>query len=130
MVQTGSVGRALRFPTVGELYQNVQTGSTFTQANPFLKPERVISSELAFEHLVIEGRQRISLFEEHVSDALISQTRPTIVGYPLPVSFTQNVDKTRQRGIELVAEKNNVIFHGLELSGSITYVDAKIPGQC
>ncbi len=122
---TGSVGKALRFPTVGELYQNVQTGSTYTQANPFLRPERVLSSELAFEHLIADGRQRISFFDEHVSDALISQTS-TIVGYPTPVSFTQNVDKTRQRGIELVAEQNNVIFHGLELDGSITYVDARI----
>ncbi|MFZ6754560.1 TonB-dependent receptor [Undibacterium sp. Dicai25W] len=122
---TGSFGRALRFPTVGELYQNVQTGTTFTQANPYLKPEDVLSSEFAFERKTKDSRVRVSLFGEFVSDALISQTS-NIAGYSTPVSFTQNVDKTRQRGIELVAEKDNAFIQGLQLSASLTYVDAVI----
>jgi len=122
---TGSLGKALRFPTVGELYQNVQTGGTFTQANPYLKPEKVLAAELALERNTSDGKLRLSLFEEHVSDALISQTS-TLPGYATPVIFTQNVDKTRQRGIELVAQQNNALMRGLELSGSVTYVDARI----
>jgi iron complex outermembrane receptor protein len=122
---TGSFGKALRFPTVGELYQNVQTGTTFTQANPFLKPESVLSGELALERVAADSRVRVSLFEEHVSDALISQTS-TIPGIATPVSFTQNVDKTRQRGIELVAQQQNAFVRGLELTGSATYVAAEI----
>jgi len=122
---TGSFGKALRFPTVGELYQNVQTGSTYTQANPYLKPESVLSSELAFERSTATSRLRLSLFEEYVSNALISQTS-TIAGFATPVSFTQNVDKTRQRGIELVLQQKDVLIRGLELSGSVTYVDARI----
>jgi iron complex outermembrane receptor protein len=125
---TGSFGKALRFPTVGELYQNVQTGTTFTQANPFLKPESVLAGELAMERSTADGKLRVSLFEEHVSDALISQTS-TIPGIATPVSFVQNVDKTRQRGIELVAQQQNVLVRGLELTGSVTYVDAKITGN-
>ena len=125
---TGSFGKALRFPTVGELYQNVQTGTTFTQANPFLKPESVLAGELAVERNTADGKLRVSLFEEHVSDALISQTS-TIPGVATPVSFTQNIDKTRQRGIELVAQRQNVLVRGLELTGSVTYVDAKITGN-
>ncbi|MGT2490945.1 TonB-dependent receptor domain-containing protein [Cupriavidus basilensis] len=35
---TGSFGKAYRFPTVGELYQSIQTGTTFVQANPFCNP--------------------------------------------------------------------------------------------
>jgi iron complex outermembrane receptor protein len=122
---TGSFGKALRFPTVGELYQNVQTGQTFSQANPFLKPEKVLAAELALERNSADGRLRISLFEEQVSDALISQTS-TIAGVAVPVSFVQNVDRTRQRGIELVASRQNAFVRGLELSGSLTYVDARI----
>jgi iron complex outermembrane receptor protein len=122
---TGSFGRALRFPTVGELYQNIQTGTTFTQANPFLKPESVLAGELALERNSVDSKLRVSLFEEHVSDALISQTS-TIAGIATPVSFVQNVDKTRQRGIELVAQQQNLMLRGLELSGSLTYVDAQI----
>jgi iron complex outermembrane receptor protein len=44
----------------------------------------------------------------------------------VPVSFVQNVDKTRQRGIEVVGEKNDVLIKGLDLSGSLTQVDARI----
>lgn len=122
---TGSVGKALRFPTVGELYQNVQTGTTFTQPNPYLKPENVLSNELAFERKTGDSKLRVSVFQERVKDALISQTA-MIAGFSTPVSYTQNVDKTRQRGIELVAQQDDVLIQGLSLSGNVTYVDAKI----
>ncbi len=122
---TASLGKANRYPTVGELYQNVQTGATFTQANPFLKPESVQSAELAIERNTAQGRLRVSLFRESVADALISQTS-TIAGFATPVSYVQNVDKTRQLGIELVSQQNDVFIRGLELSGSLTYVDARI----
>ncbi|MDB5839383.1 MAG: Outer rane receptor protein mostly Fe transport [Herminiimonas sp.] len=122
---TGSVGKALRFPTVAELYQNVQTGATFTQANPFLKPESVRSGELAFERATPDGTLRISIFEERVRDALISQTS-MLPGVAAPVTFVQNVDRTRQRGIELSARQKDGLVQGLELSGSLTWVDARI----
>ena len=122
---TASLARALRFPTVGELYQSVQTGTTFTQANPFLRPEEVRSAELALERSDADGRLRLSLFGELVDDALISQTS-TIAGIATPVSFVQNVDRTRQRGVELVAERRNAFARGLDLAASITYVDATI----
>jgi iron complex outermembrane receptor protein len=44
----------------------------------------------------------------------------------VPVSFVQNVDKTRQRGIEFVGERKDVFIKGLELGGSATWVDAEI----
>ena len=122
---TGSAGKGLRFPTVGELYQNVQTGTTFTQPNPYLKPENVLSDELALERKTDDSKIRVSVFQERVKDALISQTS-MIAGFAIPVSYTQNVDKTRQRGIELVAQQDDVLIQGLSLSGNVTYVDAKI----
>ena len=122
---TASLARALRFPTVGELYQSVQTGTTFIQANPFLKPEDVRSAELALERSDADGRLRLSLFGELVDDALVAQTS-TIAGVATPLSFVQNLDRTRQRGVELVAERRNVWARGLDLSASMTYVDATI----
>ncbi|MFL9880877.1 TonB-dependent receptor [Herbaspirillum rhizosphaerae] len=121
---TGSFGKALRFPTVGELYQNVLgSDNIYRQPNPNLKPERVLSSELAIERALDKGKLRLSLFQEEVSDALISQTSTlgTVVS-----SFTQNVDKTRQRGVEFVVQKDDVLIRGLEINGSVTYVDARI----
>ena len=122
---TGSFGKALRFPTVGELYQTVQTGTTFTQANPFLQPESVLSGELALERETDHGRLRFSVFDEYVSNALISQTS-TIAGFATPVSFTQNVGKTRETGAEIAGQQDNILVRGLSLSGSLTYVDARI----
>jgi iron complex outermembrane receptor protein len=122
---TGSFGKALRFPTVGELYQTVQTGTTFVQANPFLSPESVLSGELALERHTESGTVRLSVFDEYVSNALISQTS-NIAGFATPVSFTQNVGKTRETGAEIVAQQNDVIIKGLDLSGNVTYVNARI----
>ena len=122
---TASLGRAMRFPTVGELYLSVQTGTTFTQADPFLRPERVTSGELAFERSIADGRLRVSLFEERVRDALISQNA-SLPGIAVPVTFVQNVNRTRQRGIELVGERKNLLLPGLDISASLTHVDARI----
>ncbi|CAB3749028.1 TonB-dependent receptor [Paraburkholderia humisilvae] len=122
---TGSFGKALRFPTVGELYQTVQTGTTFVQANPFLKPESVLSGELALERDVSDGQLRLSVFDEYVSDALISQTS-TVPGFATPVSVTQNVGRTRETGAEIAGTQDNVLIKGLSLSGNLTYVNARI----
>jgi iron complex outermembrane receptor protein len=122
---TVSIGKAYRFPTVTELYQTVATGAVLSVPNPDLKPERAWSSEISAEHALRDGRLRVSLFEERISDALISQSAPLGPGGTL-VNFVQNVDAVRSRGIELVAQSDHVLIRGLELAGSVTYVDSKI----
>ena len=122
---TGSIGRAIRFPTVSELYQIVSTGSTFVSPNPNLDPERALTGELAAERTLSNGFVRVSLFEETTHDALISQTS-TIPGVASPVSFVQNVGRIRNRGVELVAERHDVGIRGLDVQGSVTFVDSKI----
>ncbi len=124
-LMTGSLGRAMRFPTVGELYNTIQVGAIYQSANPNLKPEDVSSAELSAEYTTDKGKVRVSLFEEHVKDAIIAQTA-SYPGIAAPTSFTQNVDKTRQRGIELSFQQQDVLIRGLELTGSYTFVDAKI----
>ncbi len=120
---TGSVARAVRFPTVGELYQLVSTGSTYTSPNPDLKPERDWSGELAIERAIPDGRVRISLFQENTRDALTSQTA-TLPNYAVPVTYVVNVGEVRNRGIELVGQKADLLVRGFELSGSVTFVDS------
>jgi len=121
----GSLARAVRFPTVGELYQLVATGSTYSVPNPNLKPETALSGELAVEHAIDQGMVRLSLFQENTRDALISQTS-TLPHVAVPVTYVMNVGKLRNRGVELVAQKDNVLLRGLELSGSVTFVDSTI----
>ena len=122
---TGSVARAVRFPTVGELYQLVSTGSTFSAPNPNLAPERDLSGEIAIERALPGGSMRISLFQENTRAALISQTND-LPGYPVPVTYVVNVGEIRNRGIELAGQKTDVLVHGFDLEGSVTFVDSTI----
>lgn len=123
---TGSLGVANRFPTVSELYQIVTSGSNIVTPNSNLQPEKAYSSELAVERKFSNGRIRLSLFNENVRDALLSQAG-TIAPDPVTLytSFT-NVDAVRNRGVELAWQKSDIVFDGADLFGSVTYVDSTI----
>lgn len=114
-------GEAWRFPTVGELYQIVTTPVPAVP-NPNLKPERALSEELAIEHHDAHGSIRLSVFNESIKDALISQTGP-LPGTAQFGTFVQNVDRTRARGIELAIQRTDLLPR-FDLSGSVTYADA------
>jgi iron complex outermembrane receptor protein len=118
-----SFGQAYRFPTASELYQVVTTPVPAIP-NPNLKPERARSEELALERHDAHGTIRLSLFNESIADALVSQTGPLPV-VPLQVgTFVQNVDRTRARGVEAAWQRTGIIA-GFDLSGSVTYADAE-----
>lgn len=116
-----SLGQAWRFPTVGELYQIVTTPVPAVP-NPNLRPERARSAELALEHRDVHGNIRLSLFDEVIGDALISQTGP-LNGTATLATFVQNVDRTRARGAEFAFQRSELL-PGFDLSGSLTYADA------
>lgn len=120
-----SYGDAWRFPTVGELYQLVTSGVLGAIPNPDLKPEHARSTEFAIERTDAKGSVRLSLFNEVVTDALISQTGTitAVGGGTLTANFVQNVDRTRARGVELAVVRNDLIPR-VDLSGSVTYADA------
>jgi iron complex outermembrane receptor protein len=120
---TLSGGRALRFPTVSELYQAISTGPTITVPNPNLNPEKAISAEFAVERHVAGGSIRLSLFHERIKDALISQSGP-LPGQTQLFSYVQNVDRVRSNGLELAIDKRNLLPR-FDLSGSFTLADPK-----
>jgi len=117
-----SLGVAYRFPTVTELYQAVTTGPVLSVPDPNLRPERALSSELSVMRNWTSGNVRVSLFDERIHDALISQTG-TLNGSA--ATFVQNVERTHASGIELVADQKDILPH-VELSGWLTWVDARI----
>lgn len=120
-----SLARAYRFPTAGELYQLVSTGTTFTSPNPDLKPDNVVASELRIERVREGGRLRLSLFQDDVHDAIISQFKPLVAGSSQLYNYISNVDHVRSRGLEFSLQQNNLLVRGLEFSGSVTYLDAR-----
>ncbi len=126
---TTNFGEAYRYPTVTELYQNITVGGIATFANPSLTPEQDINGELNIERKWNDGRARLTLFEERVNNAIISQTTNVanpVTGAQTPTTTIGNVQAIRLQGVELSGEKNNVGITGLKLFGSVTYVDSRI----
>lgn len=123
---TASLGQAYRFATAAELYQLVSTGTTFTSPNPDLKPDDVLAAEVKIQRTLPGGRVRLSLFQDDVHDSIVSQFNPLSPGSTQLFSFLSNIDHIRARGAELVLEQANVGLRGLDLTGSVTYLDAKI----
>lgn len=124
---TTSFGQAYRYPTVGELYQIVQSGNQFATPNPNLTPERADSGEIVFEKRFEKARTRLTFFHENVRNALISQTNNAPLGNSLvSVTSVTNVGEIRNRGFELSAQLDDALVHGLQLFGSVTYADSKI----
>jgi iron complex outermembrane receptor protein len=125
---TGSIGLANRFPTAKELY-NLQVSSSTgvaTNPNPNLRPEVALSKELAFERRIgPDGSVRLSLFDEEVRDAIISQS-VYIPGTTQLVQNVTNVERIRNSGVELAARKDNVFIKGLELIASATWLNARV----
>ncbi|MBS0451802.1 MAG: TonB-dependent receptor [Proteobacteria bacterium] len=122
-VLKGSVGRAVRYPTVGELYGATSGGALAFVNDPNLKPEKSWTGELSAEQDLGSGLARATLFHEQTQDALYSQQVP---GTNPVVSRVQNVDKVRTTGFELAYSGQDVWIRGLELGGSLTFADSKI----
>ncbi|RXH14410.1 TonB-dependent receptor [Bradyrhizobium guangzhouense] len=122
---TANFGEAYRYPTVTELYQNASVGTTIVLPNPFLTPEQDFTGELNVERHWSDGRVRLTLFKERTNNAIISQTNQ-VTSTGLTATTISNVDAIRMQGVELSADKDNVWIAGLQLFGSVTYVDSRI----
>jgi iron complex outermembrane receptor protein len=115
-----SLGRALRMPTVGELFQGSVSGNEIINTNPALRPERSWTGELSAERSGADSSVRATLFAERTRDALYSQAlSPT-------VNTVQNVDAIHTRGLELAWRSALAALPGLDLSGSMTFTDSII----
>jgi iron complex outermembrane receptor protein len=120
-----STGRAIRVPTVGELFQgNVVTGAgTDPVTNPHLKPEKSWTTEFSSTWGSDGRRLRSTLFHEATTDALYSQA---IAGTNPIVNSVQNIDRLRTIGLELAFETAGLWGQRLDLQGSVTYADSTI----
>nr|WP_232077388.1 TonB-dependent receptor [Variovorax sp. PBL-E5] len=119
-VLKASVGRAVRYPTVGELYGATTGGALSFINDPNLKPEKSWTGELSLEKDLGNGLARATLFHETTRDALFSQLIPGTT-----VSAVQNIDKVRTTGLELAYTGQDVFMKGVDLGGSLTFADSK-----
>jgi iron complex outermembrane receptor protein len=128
-------GKAYRFPTVTELYQQLTTSTNLAiQNNPNLRPEEIFSAELTAERRFLNGLVRVSFFNEHKYDALLSQTTTVNTSTNCPsastgatqCTYVQNVDHIRTYGAELSTQWQNVFISGLDLNANATFTDGKV----
>lgn len=116
-----SFGRAIRFPTVSELFQGSIATDAIVNNDPNLQPERSNTSELSWVQMIPVGRLRATVFHERTRDALFRQTNVTVTPN---VTSIQNVDSIRTTGLELVAEVNGVGLPDLDILSSVTFADS------
>ncbi len=124
-----STGRAVRMPTVSELYQGGLSSSGAYVAsdpvtNPGLRPEQGWTTEFAALWTWAGGHQlRTSLFHENTRDALYSQSQ-VVDGQTL--TSVQNIGRIATNGIELAWQSTDLFTRGFDLQGSLTYADSVI----
>ncbi len=118
-----SLGRAVRMPTVSELYQGSVSANVVVNNDPNLKPEKSWTSELSAERELGFGTLRTTLFAERTLNALYSQTNVTVTPN---VTNIQNVDTIRTLGAEVALQANDFGLKGLDLNASVTYADSII----
>jgi iron complex outermembrane receptor protein len=123
-VLKGSLGRAVRMPTVSELFQGgIAASGTLINNDPNLKPERSWTGELSAERETDNNLWRVTAFFERTRDALYSQTNVTVVPN---VTNIQNVDAMRTHGLETSWRGTDVFVKGLDLAANATWTDSRI----
>jgi len=118
-----NLGKAVRFPTVSELFQGAVAGNAIVNADPNLRPETSYSKELALQAQLDHGSVRISLFEDDIRDSLFTQTNLSVTP---SVTNIQNIGRLRNRGIEFVGDWRDIGVNGLSLSASLAFNRSRI----
>lgn len=124
-VLKASTGRAVRMPTVSELYGATSTTNSQYINDPNLKPEKSWTSELSAEKDFGNGLLRVTFFTENTQDSLYSQTTFDPVANK-NISRVQNIGRIETQGLEVAYNGNDIFRKGLDLSGSVTYTDSVI----
>jgi iron complex outermembrane receptor protein len=125
LVLKASTGRAVRMPTVGELYGATSTTNSQYINDPNLRPERSWTTELTAEKDLDNALLRLTLFTEDTRDALYSQVTFDSAANK-NITRVQNVGRIHTDGVEAVYNGSNVLLRGLDLNSSVTYADSVI----
>jgi iron complex outermembrane recepter protein len=120
-----SLGRAVRMPTVAELYGATSTTNSQYINDPTLAPEKSWTAELSAERDLGFGTARVTAFAENTHDSLYSQTTFDAAANR-NISRVQNIGRIATTGLEAVVNTQDWGAKGLVLSASVTYADSKI----
>ena len=120
-VLKASAGRAVRMPTVNELY-GATTGVLTVVNDPDLRPEKSRTGEFTWEVERGRAQWRATGFYEVVRDSLYAER--TAVGSTV-VSRVTNIGRMATPGIELAWRSHGWWLAGLDLQASLTWADSR-----
>ncbi len=126
LVLKASLGRAVRMPTVAELYGATSTTNSQYINDPNLRPERSLTGELSAEKDIKGGLLRATLFSEDTHDALYSQSIVDASAGNKTITRVQNVGHIATQGAEISYVGSDVLTKGLDVVASLTYADSLI----
>lgn len=121
-----ALGRAVRMPTVNELYGATSTTNSQYINDPNLRPEKSWTQELSYEKNLDKAQWRVTAFAEDTQDGIYSQSVIDATAGNRTISRVQNVDRIQTRGLEGAFTVNGLGLPGLDLTGSVTYADSVI----
>lgn len=123
-----AIGRAYRFPTVNELFQNVTTANNIVIATPDLQPEISTSYELTGEYTMENlwgvigwARPRVTLFMDDRWNTIANLVDPL-----LRTSTNTNIDKVHFNGVEGALDMKDFLAEGFDVNGAVTITDSRI----
>jgi len=125
-VLKASVGRAVRMPTVAELYGATSTVNSQYINDPNLRPERSWTGELSYEKDLGNALGRLTYFRESTRDGIYSQSIVDAAAGNQTISRVQNVGRVETQGLESALAGYDIGLAGLDLSASLTYAESII----
>ncbi|WP_028311325.1 TonB-dependent receptor [Derxia gummosa] len=120
-----SLGRAVRNPTVAELYGATSSTNSQYINDPSLRPERSWTTELSAEQDLGAATARLTFFAENTRDAIYSQSTYDSTANSFITRVT-NVKRIETRGIEAALTSRDWLTRGLDVNGSLTFTNSKI----
>lgn len=119
-----SFGKAYRFPIVEELFSEFQAFNAVSIANPGLNPEKGLHHNLMIDRQIDGGYVRVNLFQENIEDVIEAQSESLPGG--LSVRTFIPVDEIRTRGIEFIANINDLFIDRLDVRFNLVNTDSEI----
>ncbi len=124
-VLKASLGRAVRAPTVAELYGATSSINSQYLNDPAIAPEKSWTGEISLEKEWANSSLRVTVFRENVRDALYTQTIFDAAA-KANISRVQNITRILTNGVELTYNTSELALPGLSLSANATYADSRI----
>jgi len=120
-----SLAKAVRVPTVGELFQGSLNGDGSFNPNSFdpnLKPERSTDANLLLGRRFGPVKVTGSVFWQRVRNTIFSFTGFNQNG--VTTGTFKNIDLTRQVGVELIVEARDLL-PGLDVEANAAWIDSQ-----